>query len=149
MWGDLIRIARCRRDVAAAPGLRFSPLEIFAQCELQPIPPRIFSALSALPLAFIPRILHRGPVRMSWRETDGRNTCGGAAGATDSGRLASLCCLARSRPAGLAAVRTYCVSLAIRAIANSRARRDLAGADHGGADLREFSLSPHLRRRLS
>ena len=28
-------------------------------------------------------------------------------------------------------------------------RRDRAGADDGGADLREFPLSPHLRRRLS
>src|SRR6476660_8546610 len=61
--------------------------------------------------------------------TDERNSCAGAAGATNPGRLASLCRLARSRPAGLATVRTYCVSLAIREIANSRARGDLAGAD--------------------
>src|SRR5260370_10269488 len=136
MGRELIRMARCGRDVASAPGLQFSPLEVFAQRELQPVPPRIFSARSGLPLAFIPRILHRGPVRMSRRETDGRNTCAGASGATYSGRLASLCRLARSRPADLATVRSYCVSLVICAIAISPAHRDLAGADHGGAYLR-------------
>src|SRR5258706_14916273 len=100
-------------------------------------------------LRFAPRLYPSHPSSSTrsneLERTDGRNTCAGASGATNSGRLASLCRLARSRPAGLAIVRTYCVSLAIRAIANSRARRDLAGADHGGADLREFSLSPHLR----
>ena len=39
-----------------------------------------------------------------------------------------------------AAVGTYCVSLAIRAIADPGAAT--AGADDGGADFREFSLSP-------
>ena len=50
------------------------------------------------------------------------------------------------RPAGLPAVGTYCVPLAVRAIADSGATCDPAGADHGGADFREFSLSPHVCR---
>ena len=41
-------------------------------------------------------------------------------------------------PAGLAIVGTYCVSLAVRAIADSGAAGDATGADHGGADFREF-----------
>src|SRR5258708_37335010 len=138
MWGGVIRIGRCRRDIASAPHLRFSPLEVFAQCELQPIPPRILAALSALPLAFILHILHRRPDRMSRRETDGRNTCAGAAGATNPGRLASLCRLARSRPAGLATVRTYCVSLPIPSIATSPPPPHLPRPHHAAPHLHAF-----------
>ena len=46
----------------------------------------------------------------------------GAFAAADAGGLASLCRLRRSRSAGPAAGGTYCVSLAVRAIADSRAR---------------------------
>jgi hypothetical protein len=52
---------------------------------------------------------------------DGRNSCAGAFAATDPGRLAPLCRLGRSRPADGALVGTYCVSLAIRAIADTGA----------------------------
>src|SRR5258708_346470 len=72
---------------------------------------------------------------------DGRSSVTGAIAATDPGRLA---CIRRHRqggPAGPAAVGTYCVSLPLRAIADSGTQRDPAGADHRGADLREFPLS--------
>jgi len=52
--------------------------------------------------------------------------------------LASLCRDRRSRPAGHPAVGTYCVSLAVPAIADPRAHGDPAGADHGDPDFRDF-----------
>jgi hypothetical protein len=39
---------------------------------------------------------------------------------------------------------SYCVSLAVRAIADSWATRDPAGADERGADFRAFSRSPRV-----
>src|SRR5215203_1260874 len=64
IWRGII-IARCNDDVASASRLRFSPLEVFAQCQLQPILPRIFGRGSGLPLELILLILHRAPVRVA------------------------------------------------------------------------------------
>ena len=60
MWGRVVAFGRCDRSLAAPPHLRFSPLEIFAQRELQPILPCIFSRLFAL--AFVRLIVHRLPL---------------------------------------------------------------------------------------
>src|ERR1700692_1189221 len=139
MWCDVIDIGRREREIVPPPRLRFSPLEIFAQRQLQPVLARIFPKACGLALAFVIAILHRRPARMrrcsnnirgKW--ADGRKSCTGAFAATDPGRLASLCGVWRSRPAGLPALGTYCVSLPLRAIADSGAARDLAGADDGG-----------------
>jgi hypothetical protein len=65
MWGGIISIGRCHRDIASRPGLRFSPLEIFAQRQFQPILPWIFRKRSGLALVFILLILHREPARMT------------------------------------------------------------------------------------
>ena len=51
-----------RCGIAPPPRLGFSPLEIFAQCQLQPILPRIFRGLSGLALALVLFIRHRQPV---------------------------------------------------------------------------------------
>src|SRR3982074_427081 len=147
MWGDVIAMGRRRRDIASPPRLRFSPLEIFAQRQLQPILPQIFARVfprvffgvfggrSGLPFVFIFLIVHREPARMTgeivwWSENH-------ALAPLPQRRLASFCRVGRSRPAGLAAVRTYCVPFAVRAIANPGATCNAAGADHGGADFRE------------
>jgi len=63
MWWDVITIGSRRRGIASRPGLRFSPLEIFAQCQLQPIPSRILHRGSGLNPAFVVFIRHRRPVR--------------------------------------------------------------------------------------
>jgi hypothetical protein len=59
MWGRLVVFGRCDRHPAAPPGLRFSPLEIFAQSQFQPILPRILPSIFAL--AFVRLIVHRRP----------------------------------------------------------------------------------------
>src|ERR1700687_5918261 len=63
-------IGRRDRDIASPPRLRFSPLEIFAQRQLQPILARILCGGSGLPLGFILVILHRGPVSMRLSSND-------------------------------------------------------------------------------
>src|SRR5260370_22775193 len=57
MWGGIISIGSCHRDIASRPRLRFSPLEIFAPRQFQPIPPWIFHRFSVLALEFILPIL--------------------------------------------------------------------------------------------
>jgi hypothetical protein len=71
-------------------------------------------------------------------KTDGRKPRIGGFAATDPGRLASPCRVRRSQHAFRPAVGTYCVSLALRAIADSGAARDPAGADHGGQIFENF-----------
>jgi hypothetical protein len=48
------------------------------------------------------------------------------------------------RTFGRAAVRTYCISLPLRANADSGTHRDGASADHRGADIREFRYHPEF-----
>ncbi|HWX06230.1 MAG TPA: hypothetical protein VN065_10400, partial [Bradyrhizobium sp.] len=68
MWGNVIAIGRCHRDIAASPRLRFSPLEVFPQRQFQPILPRIvFRWRSGSALAFMLVILHREPVCITGR----------------------------------------------------------------------------------
>jgi hypothetical protein len=57
-------IGRRHRDMASRAGLRFSPLEIFAQRQFQPIRSRIFRVRTGLSLALIAVVVHRGPARM-------------------------------------------------------------------------------------
>src|ERR1700744_87396 len=60
IWCDAIGIGRREREIAAPPRLRFSPLEIFAQRQLQPVLTPVFLDGAGLPLAFVIAILHRG-----------------------------------------------------------------------------------------
>ena len=60
--GDAGVIGRRARDVAPALRLRFSPLEIFAQRQFQPVLPGVFRRARGLPLAVTLLILHRRPV---------------------------------------------------------------------------------------
>src|SRR4051812_44326235 len=69
--------------------------------------------------------------------------------ATNPGGMACLRHPRRRGATSAAAVAAYCVPLAVRAIANFGGHRDTAGADHGGTDLREFPLSPRVRRGLA
>jgi hypothetical protein len=64
MWWEVIRIGRRYRDMASGAGLRFSPLEIFAKCQFQPVRSRIFRVRTGLSLASIAVVVHREPVRM-------------------------------------------------------------------------------------
>jgi hypothetical protein len=41
MWGDVRAVGRCGAGIASSPRLRFPPLEIFAQRQLQPLLPSI------------------------------------------------------------------------------------------------------------
>jgi hypothetical protein len=77
MWGDVLGIGRCGAGIAASARLRFAPLEIFAQRQLQPILPLVFARTfpwsiswisfwifcgrSGLPAASIFFVAHRGP----------------------------------------------------------------------------------------
>src|ERR1700704_3780003 len=64
MWCGLIVMGRCGRGIASPPRLRFSPLEVFAQCQLQPILPRIrLWSFCRRPRAPVLLVLHRRPVR--------------------------------------------------------------------------------------
>ena len=79
MWCGGLIMGRCRRDVVSSPRLRFSPLEVFAQRLLQPIPSCIFFRQMACPaFALFPVIRHHGPAfmrraqRQYHRTLDGR-----------------------------------------------------------------------------
>jgi hypothetical protein len=64
MWCDVIRSRRRGREIVSPPGLRFSPLQVFAQRQFQPILAQIPRGPSGLPLALVLAILHCRPVRM-------------------------------------------------------------------------------------
>src|SRR5947209_12833787 len=76
-----------------------------------------------------------------------RKTSIGASAATDPRGLASFCGFGRCRDPGSVAGGRYRVSLADRAVANSRTRRNAAGFDDGGADFRELPVLPNVRGR--
>ena len=66
-------MGRRDRTIASSPRLRFSPLEVFAQRQFQPILARILCG-SGWRLVFMLVILHREPVRMrrSPKDSTGR-----------------------------------------------------------------------------
>lgn len=69
---DLIVIQDRGGAVASSPRLRFSPLEIFPERQLQPILPwpppwSFFRKLAGLAPTFIPIILHCRPIQMLYR----------------------------------------------------------------------------------
>ena len=49
MWCGGFIMGRCGRHIVSSPRLRFSPLEVFTQRLLQPVPPCIFFRQSGLP----------------------------------------------------------------------------------------------------
>ena len=57
-------IGRCGRDIVSSPRLRFSPLEVFAQRLLQPVPPcdLSYSPRPARPSPFVLVVRHRDPL---------------------------------------------------------------------------------------
>jgi hypothetical protein len=61
MARDLIRSGRRWREIASLSRLRFSPLEIFAQRELQPFLTPISGGRSRRPPAFVSTIHHHQP----------------------------------------------------------------------------------------
>jgi hypothetical protein len=69
MWRDVIRGRRRGREIVARPGLRFSPLQVFAQRQFQPIPAQVPRGRSGLPLALVLAIPHCRLVRMRPRKS--------------------------------------------------------------------------------
>jgi hypothetical protein len=71
MWGPVVVFGRCDRRPAASPGLRLSPLEVFAQGQFQPVLSWILLWIFAL--AFVRLIVHHRPSfeccaqQMIWR----------------------------------------------------------------------------------
>jgi hypothetical protein len=58
---DLIRSGRRRREIASLSRLRFSPFEIYTQCEPQPFLTPVLGGRSCRPPAFVPTIHHHQP----------------------------------------------------------------------------------------
>src|SRR5487761_1899685 len=62
--GDVFGIGGCVREIVASSRLRFSPLEVFAQCQFQAVLTQILRGPSGSPRALFVAILHRRPARM-------------------------------------------------------------------------------------